>query len=124
MIEAVEGQIGQKYRTSFGLIQIIEKRRRDVVVISANTDHKILLPLNYKIFPAEVISMSEDTVATVVKTESGKKLKKSNVVDDGLRDGLSTDEIVKNVLTSFPETPEKSIRNLVSVRRSKQKKPV
>lgn len=52
-----------------------------------------------------------------------KKVKKSNVVDSGLRSGLSTDEIVKNVLASFPETLEKSARNLISVRRSKFKSP-
>lgn len=52
---------------------------------------------------------------------STKKLKKSNVVDEGLKAGLSNDAIVKNVLAAFPETLEKSAKNLISVRRSKFK---
>lgn len=52
---------------------------------------------------------------------STKKLKKSNVVDEGLKAGLSTDDIVKKVLAAFPETLEKAARNLVSVRRAKLK---
>ena len=66
--------------------------------------------------------MSTENAVEAV-TAPTKKVKKSNVVDAGLRAGLSTDEIVKNVLASFPETLEKGARNLISVRRSKLKQP-
>lgn len=68
--------------------------------------------------------MSSDTATTTPVAPKVRKVKKSNIVDEGLRTGLSVEEITKNVLTQFPETQEKSVRNLVSVRRSKLKKTV
>jgi len=63
-----------------------------------------------------------DTVITQETTLKVKKVKKSSIVDQGLTDNLSNKEIVEKVRVSFPETAEKSIRNLISVRRSRMKK--
>ena len=63
------------------------------------------------------------TTPTLVSTPvEEKKLKKSTLIDQGLLGKLSTKEIVTNVLVSFPEATEKSIRNLISVRRTRLKK--
>ena len=69
--------------------------------------------------------MSEETASSTLEAKpKEKKVKKSNIVDSGLAAGLTVDEITKNVLAAFPETLEKNVRNLISVRRSKVKKPV
>lgn len=132
MINAIDSLIGQKYKTASGiLVEVVEKGQQGVLVKSFETGHSVPVPPTYKLIPVidtEVVkekSMSNE--ATTVPTAAApktRKLKKSNIVDDGLRASLSVDEITKNVLTSFPETPEKSVRNLISVRRSKLKKTV
>ena len=66
--------------------------------------------------------ITTDTVVTPVPKE--KKVKKSNIVDEGLKSNLTTNEITQKVLISFPEATEKSIRNLISVRRARLKKDV
>lgn len=140
MITASASTIGQKYKTSNGiLVEVIEKRQSDVVVKSYETGHNVLVPLTYQLthvvetdiviqpIPVKVDveekAMSNDTAA-VTEAPKARKVKKSNIVDEGLKAGLSVEEITKNVLTTFPETLEKSVRNLVSVRRSKLKKTV
>ena len=54
--------------------------------------------------------------------EALKKTKKSTVVDNGLKENLSNSGIVEKVKLLFPEATDKSIRNLISVRRSRMKK--
>ena len=139
MIAASDSTVGQKYKTPHGiLIEIIEIRPSDVVVKSFETGHSVPIPLTYKLTPvadaeltpSQVVEiteekiMSSDTATTTPVAPKVRKVKKSNIVDEGLRTGLSVEEITKNVLTQFPETQEKSVRNLVSVRRSKLKKTV
>jgi hypothetical protein len=137
MINACESVAGQKYLTpSKIVVEIIEKRSNEVVVRSEETGHTVTIPPTYKLIPyieAEVVktelpivaeekAMDEQTPETPVATETPRKVKKSNIVDEGIKNNLSIDEIVKNVLAAFPEATEKSVRNLVSVRRSKMKK--
>jgi hypothetical protein len=129
-----EAVIGETYSTRSGLtIEVIEKQIDKVIVKSIATGNNVVVLPTYQITPIEKVivakeeNMSETNqptgLATVAEAKpKAGKLKKSNVVDDGLRAGLSVDDIVKNVLAAFPETPEKSVRNLVSVRRSKLKK--
>ena len=62
------------------------------------------------------------TSSILVTPTKEKKVKKSSLADQGLLNKLSTAEIVANVLLSFPEATAKSIRNLISVRRSRLKK--
>jgi len=65
------------------------------------------------------------TVTTSVPNKTARKsrkLKKSNVVDAGLQENLSNKEIITSIQNAFPGSTEKSIRNLISVRRSKLKK--
>jgi hypothetical protein len=132
-LNASEAIVGEVYSTSSGIsVEVIEKRTQAVIVKSLETGNSVTLPLSYQLIPViknmEVVTMSETNqptgsagLAVEAKPKAGK-LKKSNVVDEGLRTGLSVDDIVKNVLAAFPETPEKSVRNLVSVRRSKLNK--
>ena len=68
--------------------------------------------------------MSEVLSAAPPEPTKEKKVKKSTLVDQGLRGNLATAEIVASVLESFPEATEKSIRNLISVRRSRLKKSI
>lgn len=134
MINAADTLVGQKYRTTHDIVvEVLEKRSAEVVVKALVTGKAITVSNNYqfadfyteKVIKAgtEDITMSEETTAPVAEPKV-RKVKKSNIVDEGLKTSLSVDEIVKNVLTAFPETPEKSVRNLVSVRRSKLKKTV
>ena len=137
-MNANEAIVGEVYTTTSGIsVEVVEKRTQAVIVKSLETGNNVTVPLSYPLNPIakaivvqEVVTMSETNepaglaaVAAEVKPKA-VKLKKSNVVDEGLRTGLSVDDIVKNVLAAFPETPEKSVRNLVSVRRSKTKKTV
>jgi hypothetical protein len=130
-----EAVIGEVYSTRSGLsVEIVEKQVDKVIVKSLATGNNVTVLPTYQITPIEkAIVVKEETMSETnqptglaiavaeAKPKAGK-LKKSNVVDDGLRAGLSVDDIVKNVLAAFPETPEKAVRNLVSVRRSKLKK--
>lgn len=129
--------VGQKYKTANGiLIEVVEKRHGDVVVKSYETGNNVPVPLTYLLSPimdadieipvtaVEEKAMSNDTATPVAPAPKTRKVKKSNIVDEGLKSGLSVEEITKNVLATFPETQEKAIRNLVSVRRSKLKKTV
>ena len=133
-MNASDAVIGETYTTFSGIsVEVVEKRTQAVVVKSLETGNDVTIPLSYELTPivktieAKEEAMSETNEPTgsaavaEAKPKAGK-LKKSNVVDEGLRTGLSVDDIVKNVLAAFPETPEKSVRNLVSVRRSKLKK--
>jgi len=139
MIIASEGNIGQKYKTASGIVvEIIEKKEVAVVVKSGDTGNKVNIPLSYPLEPVGEVVISEpckitnfkeekamsETLTPAVEAPKGRKVKKSNIVDEGLKAGLSVEEITKNVLAVFPETQEKSVRNLVSVRRSKFKKTV
>ena len=64
-----------------------------------------------------------NTVTLQVKpTRKSHKIKKSNVVDDALKDNLTNKEIILKVQEVFPDATSKSIRNLISVRRSRLKK--
>ncbi len=64
-----------------------------------------------------------NTVTLQVKpTRKSHKLKKSNVVDDALKNNLTNKEIILKVQEVFPDATSKSIRNLISVRRSRLKK--
>ena len=134
-MNASEAVIGETYKTSSGIsLEIIKKGTQAVVVKSLETGNNVVIPLSYQLIPivkiieAEEESMSETNqptdLATVTAKPKAGKLKKSNVVDEGLRTGISVDDIVRNVLAAFPETLEKGVRNLVSVRRSKFKKTV
>lgn len=135
MINASDVEVGRKYLTpSKIVVEILEKKSNEVVVRSEETGHTVNIPLTYKLTPyieAEVIktelpAVAEEKVMNEQETpqvvETPRKVKKSNIVDEGIKTNLSIDEIVKNVLTAFPEATEKSVRNLVSVRRSKMKK--
>ena len=133
MINAAEVVVGMKYLTpSKIVVEVIEKRVKEVMVRSEETGHTVSIPLTYKLEPlieAEVIKQELPIVAEekAMTDEQAvvapvRKVKKSNIVDEGLKNNLAADEIVKNVLAAFPEATEKSIRNLVSVRRSKTKK--
>lgn len=147
MITAADTTIGQKYKTPHGiLVEVVEKRQSDVVVKSFETGHNVPVPLTYQLTPVveainetylvpsitvkipdtkvEEKAMSNETATPVTEAPKTRKVKKSNIVDDGLKAGLSVEEITKNVLAAFPETQEKAVRNLVSVRRSKLKKTV
>ena len=64
-------------------------------------------------------AVAPETAAPVTKERRGKK---STIIDEGLQTTLSTDEIVQKVLAAYPDFPEKNVRNLISVRRSKLKK--
>jgi len=133
MISASRAVIGNTYSTAHNIaVEVLEKKEKEVVVRSLETQNNVQLPLDYQLAPivkiVEEIAMSQETnqpadsnTAVAAKPKTGK-LKKSNVVDEGLASNLSVDDIVKNVLAVFPETPEKSVRNLISVRRSKLKK--
>lgn len=144
MINASEAIEGRQYKTASGiLVEVIEKRLDTILVKSGETGHNVPIPLTYKLEPVinttvvlakeqpvqghtelavvevkKEAAMSEETVAPVEKV---RKVKKSNIVDEGLKANLSVADITKNVLTAFPETLEKSVRNLISVRRSKLK---
>lgn len=133
MINAAEAVVGQKYDTIPGIhVEVVEKTPVSVIVKSLETGNNVVVPLDYKLdavgeavtlnaSPLKVVTeevMSNDTNTV----EAPKKVKKSDIVDNGLRSNLSVDEIVKNVQQFFPETLEKNVRNLVSVRRSKLKK--
>jgi len=133
-MNASDAVIGETYTTFSGIsVEVVEKRTQAVVVKSLETGNNVIIPLSYELTPiAKIIEAKEEAMSDTneptgsaavaeAKPKAGK-LKKSNVVDEGLRTGLSVDDIVKNVLAAFPETPEKSVRNLVSVRRSKLKK--
>lgn len=133
MIPASDSTIGQTYKTPHNiLIEVVEKCQNDVVVKSLETGHNVTVPLAYQLTPVfdkldmelvmEEKAMSNETAVPTAEAPKTRKLKKSNIVDDGLKTGLSAEEITKNVLAAFPETLEKSIRNLISVRRSKLKK--
>ena len=129
MITAIQSEVGKSYKTSHGIAVEIIKKMPDgrVIVKSSETGHLIPIPPDYELSEMESIVMenvtpSELVTATVVAEARVKKLKKSNVVDDGLVNNLTTDEIVEAVQNHFPETTPKSIRNLISVRRSKLKK--
>lgn len=133
-MRASEAALGEIYSTTSGIsVMIVEKKTEAVVVKSLETGNNVTIPLGYQLTPiVKIIEAKEEAMsdtneptglATVAEAKpKAGKLKKSNVVDEGLRTGLSVDDIVKNVLAAFPETPEKSVRNLVSVRRSKLKK--
>ena len=147
MINAAEAEVGRKYQTTSGIvIEVLEKREKDIVVKSEETGHTVIVPATYKLNPiieAEIVKsqaeeriknlfkqetpaveekvMSDETMNAPVEQTSAKKVKKSNIVDQGLQSNLSVDDIVKSVLAAFPEAPEKSVRNLISVRRSKMK---
>lgn len=133
-MNASDAVIGETYKTYSGIsVEIVEKRTQAIVVKSLETGNNVVIPLSYQLTPiVKIIEAKEEAMsetnqptglATVAEAKpKAGKLKKSNVVDEGLRTGLSVDDIVKNVLAAFPETPEKSVRNLVSVRRSKLKK--
>jgi hypothetical protein len=134
-INASEVEVGRKYLTPSNIVvEVLEKRPHEVVVRSEETGHNVSVPLTYKLTPyieAEVVKTELPTVAeeivmneqeTTQAVETPRKVKKSNIVDEGIKTNLSIDEIVKNVLAAFPEATEKSVRNLVSVRRSKMKK--
>lgn len=117
-MRAQDSEVGKKYLTKSGIsVEVILKMPHKVVVKSDETGREISIPLEYELKEKE---MNEEVIT---QTEvSVKKVKKSNVVDEGLKANLTTDEIVRKVLEVFPGTEEKSIRNLVSVRRSKMKK--
>jgi hypothetical protein len=133
-MNASEALVGETYSTRSGLtVEIIEKQADKVIVKSLSTGNNVEVLPTYQITPiVKIIEAKEEAMsetnqptglATIAEAKpKAGKLKKSNVVDEGLRTGLSVDDIVKNVLAAFPETPEKSVRNLVSVRRSKLKK--
>jgi hypothetical protein len=140
MITASDASVGQKYKTPNGiLVEVVEKTPTSILVKSFDTGHNVPVPLNYQLTPVtdaeevvpepcKIINLEEktmsETLTPAVEAPKGRKIKKSNIVDEGLKTGLSVEEITKNVLAAFPETQEKSVRNLVSVRRSKLKKPV
>ncbi len=140
MITASISVVGQKYKTTNGiLVEVVEKRHSDVVLKSHETGHNVPVPFAYQLLPVEtdvvitpepcsITNFKEKEMSTpataVTEAPKSRKVKKSNIVDEGLKSGLSVEEITKNVLTAFPETQEKAIRNLVSVRRSKLKKTV
>jgi len=117
-MRAQDSEIGKKYLTKTGIsVEVVQKLPHQVVVKSDETGRDIAIPLEYELKEKK---MNEEVMTP---TEvSVKKVKKSNVVDEGLKTNLTTDEIVRKVLEVFPGTEEKSIRNLVSVRRSKMKK--
>lgn len=136
MINAAEATVGQVYDTIPGIIvEVVEKLNDHIVVKSFTTGNNVKIALDYKLTTVgedvqvttsshndvtEEVQMANDTDTSTV--EAPKKLKKSTLVDEGLRANLSVEDIVKNVLAAFPEALEKGIRNLVSVRRSKLKK--
>ena len=130
MINASQAIIGKTYKSLSNFqVEIVEINPSDVVVKSLETGHLVSVDLDYKLVEvdAELPStnmeekkMNDEATPAV---QSTRKVKKSTLVDEGLKGGLSVEDIIKNVLTAFPEAPEKSIRNLISVRRSKMKKP-
>lgn len=134
MITASQASIGQTYDTSAGIrVEVLEIDAAQVVVKSLETGNRVVLPLDYKLdaigeFVTSNVSPREDVTEEVMSNETDtveapvKKVKKSTLVDEGLKANLTVDQIVKNVQEVFPETLEKAIRNLVSVRRSKLKK--
>jgi hypothetical protein len=124
-MQAKQSEVGKLYSTRSGVrVEVVEKSDVKVVVKSNESGNLISVPPEYEL---KEIIMSDVTPTPTPVTEttqpvSLKKTKKSNIVDDGLKNGLSTDDIVKNVLATFPDNTEKAIRNLISVRRSKLKK--
>lgn len=135
MINAAEAVVGQIYNTVPGIkIEVLVKQTDSIIVKSLQTGNKVILPLDYKLDGDEeavtlnaspLNAVTEEVMANDTNTptvEAPKKVKKSTLVDEGLKANLSIEDIVKNVQAVFPETLEKAVRNLVSVRRSKLKK--
>ena len=122
-MQAKQSEIGRAYSTRSGVqIEVVEKSDNKVIVKSCETGNLISVPPEYELKEIIMSDVTPTPPTEVVQPVSLKKMKKSNIVDDGLKNGLATDDIVKNVLASFPDNTEKAVRNLVSVRRSKLKK--
>lgn len=127
MIRASEAVVGKTYKslTNF-LVEIVEINSADVVVKSIETGHLISVDLDYRLVDVDekiTVSVEEGKMdETVSPATNMRKVKKSTLVDEGLKAGLADADIIKKVLESFAEATEKSIRNLISVRRSKMKK--
>jgi len=125
MISAKDSKIGSSYQTPTGIIvQVVSKNDSKIIVKSGKTGNTIELSQDYKFkeIKMEETLMTEDTAPAVTTTNKEKRGKKSTIIDEGLKTSLSTDEIVQKILATYPDFPEKNIRNLISVRRSKFKK--
>jgi hypothetical protein len=130
ILEAKDSEVGRNYIGTSGIAVCILSKNNKVLVRSDKTGNVVEIPPTYLLTKIEGdISMAKDTstednsaTATATPAEGSKRGKKSHLIDEALRQNLSTDEIVQKVLTEFPDLAEKNVRNLVSVRRSKLKK--
>lgn len=130
ILEAKDSEVGRKYTSGSGICLYILSKNNKILVRSDKTGNVVEIPPTYLLTKIEGdISMAKDTstedssaTATAAPAAGSKRGKKSHLIDEALRQNLSTDEIVQRVLSEFPDLAEKNVRNLVSVRRSKLKK--
>ena len=124
-MNANEAIIGSKYLAAEDIpVEVIQKEGNVVTLRSGKTGNTINVPLEYQLKESEgeIVMTTENMTDTSAQVTPVKRGAKSALIDGGLKGNLPTEEIVKLVLEAFPDLSEKNVRNLVSVRRSKQKK--